>query len=192
MLKLDPPVKLDFTKPQEGLEWKQGFERFRCATKLSEEDEVLQINALIYTMGKDAEHIFKAFTFTGGNEKKYAKVIEKFDEHFIPKRNVIHERACFHQRVQKGETVEAFIRNLYELAEHCEFGTQRDEQIRDRIVIGILDKSLSQKLQMKSDLNLDTAIQMARQSELVKVQVAGQSDGKHLGEVHQKKANRIQ
>ena len=55
------------------------------------------------------------------------------------------------------------------------------------IVIGILDKSLSQKLEMKSDLNLDTAIQMARQSELVNFQVAGQSDGKHLGEVHLKK-----
>ena len=39
--------------------------------------------------------------------------------------------------------MEAFVRNPYELAEHCEFGTQRDEQMRDRIVIGILDKSLS-------------------------------------------------
>ena len=101
-------------------------------------------------------------------------------EHFVPERNTIHERACFHRRSQKeGETVDAFIRNLYELAEHCKFGTQRDEQIRDRIVISILDKLLSQKLQMKSDLTLDTAIQMARQSELVKVQVAGQSDFKH-------------
>jgi len=40
---------------------------------------------------------------------------------------------------------------------------------------------------MKSNLNLDTAIQMARQSELVKFQVAGQSDTQHLGEKHQKK-----
>lgn len=55
------------------------------------------------------------------------------------------------------------------------------------IVIGILDNSLSQKLQIKSDLTLDTAIQMARQSELVKVHVAGQSDNMHLGEVHQTK-----
>ena len=141
MLKLDPPEKPDLTKPQEWPEWKQRFERFRCATKLSEEGEVLQINGLTYTMKKEAEHIFKAFTFTSGNEKKYAKVIEKFDEHFVPK------RACFHRRVQKeGETVEAFVGNLYELAEHCEFGTQRDEQIRDRIVIGIPDKSLSLKL----------------------------------------------
>ena len=63
---------------------------------------------------------FKAFTFAEGGEKKYAKVTEEFDEHFVPKRN-IHERTCFNRRVQKeGETVEAFIRNLYKLAEHCE------------------------------------------------------------------------
>lgn len=105
----------------------------------------------------------------------------------MPKQNTIHERACFHRRTQKDEeTVDAFIPNPYKLAEHCEFGLQRDEQIRDRIVIGILDKSLLQKLQMKSDLNLDRAIQMARQSEQVKVQVAGQVDNKHLGEVNQK------
>ena len=188
MLKLDLPEKLDFAKPHEWPDWKQRFERLRCATKLNKEDEVLQMNALIYTMGKEAEHVFKAFTFAEGDEKKYTKVIEKFDEHFVPKSNIIHKRACFHRRVQReGETVEAFIRNLYELAEHCDFGTQRDKQIRDRIVSGILDKSLSQKLQMKSDLNLDTAIQMACQSELVKVQVAGQSDTKHLGEIHQNK-----
>lgn len=83
--------------------------------------------------------------------------------------------------------MEAFIRNLYELAEHCEFGTQRDEQIRDRIVTGILEKSLLQNLQMKSDLTHDATIQMTRQSELVKFQVAGQSDDKHFGEVNQAK-----
>ena len=85
MLKLDPPEKLDFAKPHEWPDWKQRFERFRCATKLNKEDEALQINALIYTMGKKAEHVFKAFTFAEGDEKKYAKVIEKFDEHFVPK-----------------------------------------------------------------------------------------------------------
>ena len=52
MLKLDPPEKLDFAKPQEWPDWKQRFERFRCATKLNKEDEVLQINALFTRWGK--------------------------------------------------------------------------------------------------------------------------------------------
>ena len=120
-------------------------------------------------------------------DKKYDVVVKKFNEDFLPKRNVIHELACFHRRVQKeGEMVEAFIRSLYKLEEHWKFGTKRDEQIRDRIVIGILDKSLSRKLQMKPDLNLDTAIQMAHQSEQINIQGAGQTDEKHLGEVSRK------
>ena len=40
---------------------------------------------------------------------------------------------------------------------------------------------------MKSDLTRQIAIQMTRQSELVKFQVASQSDDKHVSEVHQKR-----
>ena len=47
MLKFDPPEKLEYAKLQEWPDWKQCFERFRCAMKLNKEDEVLQINALI-------------------------------------------------------------------------------------------------------------------------------------------------
>ena len=155
------------------------FRSRQMCNEAEQKNKELQINALIYTLGKEAEHIhvFNALTFKEGDEKKYNVALNKFEEHFVRKWNIIQEWACFHQCVQKdGETVEAFIENLYELTKHCEFGLQRDQQIRDRIVIGILDKSLSQKLQMKSDLNLDTAIKMAYQTEHVKVQVAGQVD----------------
>ena len=46
-----------------------------------------------------------------GDEKRLNKVIEKFDEHFVPKRNVIYELAKFHQRKQQlGESADVFIR----------------------------------------------------------------------------------
>ena len=41
-------------------------------------------------------------------------------------------------------------------------GDSRDQQIRDRIVIGILDKGVSQKLQLKSVLTLEVAIEITR------------------------------
>ena len=48
---------------------------------------------------------------------------------------------------------------------------KKSEQIRDRLVIGIRDKGVSEKLQLRADLTLETAIQVARNSELVKSQV---------------------
>ena len=106
-----------------------------------------------------------SFTLAEWDEAKFDVIVAKFDGHVISKRNTIHERARFYQRNQKqGESVESFVRSLYELAEHCDFGTIREQQIRDRIVIWILDKTLSQKLQLKSDFTLETAIQIARQS----------------------------
>ena len=43
---------------------------------------------------------------------RFNVILAKFDEHFVPKRNIIHERARFYQRNQKqGETVESFVRS---------------------------------------------------------------------------------
>ena len=61
---------------------------------------------------------------------------------------------------------------MNELAEYCDFGSSRDEQIQDRIVIGLLNKNVSQSLQMKAGLDLQSAVEMARQAELVKNQIS--------------------
>lgn len=86
---------------------------------------------MIYCIGDEADAIVKSFTFAERDEKKYAKVREKFDQHFIIKRNVIFERAKFNMRLKQEprEPVVAFITDLYCLFEHCEFGrfAQSDE-----------------------------------------------------------------
>ena len=190
MLKLSPPERFDFFKPLDWPDWKQNFLQFRLATKLHKEDGDVQVSALVYTMERETEHVYKSFTLAEGDEKKFDVILDKFDEHFVPKRNVIHERARFYQRNQRqGETVEWFVRSLYEIAEHCDFTTSRVQQIRDRIVAGILDKNVSQKLQLRADLTLEAAIQIARQSEMVKSQITDQSSlaVKNLEEVQGQK-----
>ncbi|UYV67708.1 hypothetical protein LAZ67_5001667 [Cordylochernes scorpioides] len=92
-------------------------------------------------------------------------------DYFIGKRNVIYERAKFNRRSQ-GETepVEEFITNLYVLAETCSYGSLKEEMIRDRLVVGVKNFNLSEKLQLESELTLEKAIQIVRQSESVKNQ----------------------
>ncbi|XP_069118818.1 uncharacterized protein [Argopecten irradians] len=184
MAKFQAPEKFDFSRPSGWQDWSTRFARYRTATKLHKDEDAVQISALIYAMGSQAEHVFKTLVFdVAGDEDKYDKVIEKFHNYFIPKRNIIHERARFHQRSQApGESVEEFVRALYEIAEHCNFSDQ-DEFVRDRVVIGLSDRNISEKLQMKADLTLETAIQTARQAELVKSQIRDQGGHKHVEEV---------
>ena len=69
-----------------------------------------------------------------------------------------------------GETVDSFITALYGLAEHCKYGQLQNELIHDRLLVGLRNVSLSEKLQLDRDLTLETAITKTRQSEEVRRQ----------------------
>jgi len=43
------------------------------------------------------------------------------------------------------------------MAENCEFGNMKDKLIYDRIVFGIRDERLFERLQMEAELTLDKA-----------------------------------
>ena len=103
----------------------------------------------------------------------YGKVKDRFDGHFVKKRNVIYERAKFNTRCQqKEESVDAFVTALHNLAQYCEYKELHDEMIRDRLVVGLRDAMLSEKLQLDAGLTLETALTKARQSEAVHQQQA--------------------
>jgi len=122
-------------------------------------------------MGEQADDIFISFEFTAEQEKSYEELKERFENHFIVKRNVIFERAKFNSRDQRaGESVDSFITDLYGLARHCNFGTLKEELIRDRIVVGLQNRELSEKLQLDPNLTLEKAANLARQRETVKQQ----------------------
>lgn len=71
-------------------------------------------------------------------------------------------------RCQKeGETAEQYITSLYSLVDTCVYGTLRDQMLRDRLVVGIRDMALSEKLQTIHDLTLEKAKQAIRQKEAV-------------------------
>ena len=61
--------------------------------------------------------------------------------------------------------MDTFIQDLYRFAENCEYGTLKDELIRDRIIVGVLDDTLSDRPQAKSDLTLADAARISRQAE---------------------------
>ena len=172
-LRLEPPALFPFSRPDEWPQWKRRFEQFRLASGLSAEEDTRQISALLYCMGDEAEDTLVSTNISEGDRKKYSTVIAKFDAFFIVRKNVIFERARFNGRSQReGESVEHFITSLYNLAENCDYREMKAELIRDRIVVGIRNRALSEQLQLDAELTLETAKKRVRQREAIQEQQA--------------------
>ena len=109
----------------------------------------------MYCMGEDAEEVLATTNITVEQKKEFRQVVQKFDEYFKVRKNLVYKRASFNLANQLTvESAEQFITRLHQLAENCEFGDLKNEMIRDRLVIGIHDGQLSERLQMESDLSL--------------------------------------
>ena len=163
-----PPDPLDFKHPEDWPHWKQRFQQFRVASGLSDAAAAKQISTLLYVMGEEAETVLASTNITDEERQVYDTVINKFDSFFKVTRNVIFERACFNHRAQMdGKTVEQFIVDLYHLAEFCNHGDLTSEMIHDRLVVGIRNRHLSERLQLNSELTLEKAKKAIRQHKAV-------------------------
>lgn len=168
---LTAPGSFNFDEPNSWAQWIRRFERFRLASGLADKEDVYQVNSLLYIMGEKSDDILNTLALTEQQQKVYETVKAAFENHFIGKHNVIYERAKFNSRCQQlGEPAESFITDVHRLAQHCKYRALEEEMIRDRIVVGIRDNKLSERLQLDPELTLAKTITQVRQYEEVKKQ----------------------
>ena len=169
-LRLEPPEAFDFKSPDHWPQWRRRFEQCQSASALDKEDEARQVSALMYCMGETAADVLTSTNISAEDRKKYEPVMKKFDDFFSVRRNVILKRARFNRRNQMaGESAEAYITTLYSLVETCEYKAETvEEMLRDRLVVGMRDTALAERLQMDPELTLEKAKKAMRQKEAVK------------------------
>ncbi|UYV62275.1 K02A2.6-like [Cordylochernes scorpioides] len=169
---IQPPETFDFSTPNEWPKWRKRFERYLVVSGMKKKEEADKIDLFMYLMGDRADDIFRTFKFEKEEEAtKIDSVLKAFDSHFCVRKNIIYERAKFNKRIQEDrEPVDEFITSLYKLAESCEFEGLHEQLIRDRIVVGVRDKALSERMQLDSELTLEKAVKMVRQQEAVRQQ----------------------
>ena len=99
---------------------------------------------MLYTMGPNAEDVLMFIGVTDDDRKDYQKVVDKFNEFYKVRRNIILERARFNRWDQlPSETAEEYITVLYSMIDACKYDKKyKDEMLRDRLVVGIRDKGL--------------------------------------------------
>ncbi|UYV78305.1 hypothetical protein LAZ67_16000911 [Cordylochernes scorpioides] len=172
MAQIQPPETFDFSTPNEWPKWKKRFERYLVVSGMKKKEEADKIDLFMYLMGDRADDIFRTFKFEKEEEAtRIDSVLKAFDSHFCVRKNIIYERAKFNSRIQEDrEPVDEFITSLYKLADSCEFEGLHEQLIRDRIVVGVRDKALSERMQLDSELTLEKAVKMVREQEAVRQQ----------------------
>ncbi|UYV62413.1 hypothetical protein LAZ67_2000471, partial [Cordylochernes scorpioides] len=170
--RIQPPETFDFSTPNEWPKWRKRFERYLVVSGMKKKEEADKIDLFMYLMGDRADDIFRTFKFEKEEEAtKIDSVLKAFDSHFCVRKNIIYERAKFNSRIQEDrEPVDEFITSLYKLADSCEFEGLHEQLIRDRIVVGVRDKALSERMQLDSELTLEKSVKMVRQQEAVRQQ----------------------
>ena len=184
---LQPPNPFDFKHPDNWQKWKRRFEQYRHASGLASGSEQRQVSTLLYCLGEQAEDVLSSTGISEDSRKNYSDVMGKFDEYFHVRKNIIFERARFNRRNQlPDETAEEYITVLFNLIDSCNYGNLRDEMLRDRLVVGICDVHLSERLQMDPELMLEKTMKMVRQREAIhehNTQLQGDSAAKDSGDV---------
>ncbi|UYV79770.1 K02A2.6-like [Cordylochernes scorpioides] len=112
-------------------------------------------------MGREAQNIFKSFNLNNADKNNLSIVKGKFYIYFSPKLNTTIERFKFNQMKQKeDESFNDFLTRIKLQIANCKYAVMSDELLKDRIVVGIINNEIRERLLSEADLNLEKATQI--------------------------------
>lgn len=170
---------MESVKPPDAVHWtgnidhewrmfKQRFALYLQAVGLDGASDARKIALLLTVAGPQSIEVFNTLVFEQVDDKgKYDVVMEKFDSHWMLRKNETFERYVFRSRLQQqGETFDSFLMDLKLKARTCNFGELQDSMIRDQIVFGINDKKVRERLLRETELTLNEAVRICHASEI--------------------------
>ena len=134
------------------------------------EDEKVQCAILLQVVGEEALEIFNTFKLaTGEDPNKISVLKKKFEDYANPRTNTVFERYRFWEcKLLEGEAIDQFIAELKTRARSCKFGDHHYSMIRDRIVFGVRDSRLKERLlRESSEFTLEKAASICRRAKQI-------------------------
>jgi len=100
--------------------------------------------------------------------KTFQEISDALERHLVHKPKVIGQRFRFYKRNQKDhEAIKDFVAAIRSLATDCQFGNFLDQALRDKLVIGLRDVEIQNKLlNEEDDLTFEAAVKIASSMEM--------------------------
>jgi len=197
MEKVPLPLKLDLNAKNKSNNWKiflQMWKNYELATDLQEATNEKRVATLLSIVGKEALELYNTFQWENESDAyKIDKVIEKFQDYFNPKKNVVYDRFILNKRKQRAdETIDQYVTQLRLLADSCEYANLKESIIRDVMVVGIIDNKLRESLLRDCDLTLEKALQISRATEQAKAhcETIREDEEEYINEIKRNKTRK--
>lgn len=150
----------------------QNFEFYLTATEKDTKSDKVKIAILLNTIGNEGVEIFNTFRIPVDEIGKYNVVVEEFQRYCAPRKNRTYERFVFNNRCQEtDEPFDQFFGDLKKLVQSCEYDTQEDSILVDRVILGTNDLKVQEKLLNTQNLTLENAVEICRNSEVTRKQL---------------------
>lgn len=148
--------------------WRNSFKIYFDACELTKKDAKVQTNILLHVIGEQGREVYEQFQEKPVDLKS---ALAKFDAYFLLKKNITVQRHCFFTRNQKeNESIEQYSFELKKLAVKCEFKDLCDDLVRDRLICGIKDSAMRERLLREPNLTLQKSIEICNIAQMSKMQ----------------------
>ena len=182
-LPVPPPLEIhDSNAADKWRKFLAAWENYALATELGGKPQPVQVATLLTVIGEDGREVFSTFRdwAQDGDDRRILPVLRKFAEYCQPRKNVPFERYKFNKRTQEsGESYEQYKTTLRKLSEACEFDTiTPNEILRDRLIFGIYDTKVRERLLRETNLTLIKTDEICRAAESMteQMRIVGQSN----------------
>lgn len=155
-----PPVS-DFANFSSWEQWIIHFEDIRYASALHCAAGKVQVQTLLYiTDSHEARRILDTPALSFVTLTSLDTVKGSFTEHLVHPANKVYTSVTFHCRIQEPrESISTSFTALWSLAEKCDYSSAVVEEplVQDRVVTGLRDKTVVDRLCRSARLSLDEA-----------------------------------
>lgn len=180
---LQPPPPFCFEKDltnvtsgnlcREWTKWKKSFMIYYKACQLDKKEREVQTSILLHVIGEKCRDVYEQFPEETSATTSVESLLKKFDGFFTPKKNLTIERHKFFTRnQQEHETVDQYAFDLNKLATSCEFEKLKDDLIKDRLICGLREDTLRERLLRVPDLTLKKTLDMCTVAEISRAQAS--------------------
>ena len=140
--------------------WKADVELYVATSRV--EDKVQKRALLLHLAGPRVRKTFKKYLDeVKGHAKEIDKAMTCLSNHFEVKKNIPLARLkMLTSKPNPGETINNFVTPLKRLAEHCNYGEEEDNHVRDIVIFHVTNKELKSKFYREESLSLSKLLEI--------------------------------